>query len=163
MGAFDIPYELEYAQQRPYAGGNAMIDANYWRAGAGIAHGESVLRFDYEMKGSNAGRYGVQMPLTDFYGFNGWTLHFFNTPRQGLRDAWITARHRWNAFTLYAEGHRFRSDFGGIDFGRELDAGLTYAWREDVLLRLQHARYDPGSGTPDATIRKTWLTLTYSY
>jgi hypothetical protein len=163
VGAFDIPYELEYAQQRPYAGGNAMIDANYWRAGAGVAHRESVLRFDYEVKGSNAGRYGVQMPLTDFYAFNGWTLHFFNTPRQGLRDAWITARHRWNAFTLYAEGHRFRSDFGSIDFGREVDAGLTYAWHENVVLRLQHARYDPGSGTPDPTIRKTWLTLTYSY
>jgi hypothetical protein len=30
-------------------------------------------------------------------------------------------------------------------------------------MRLQHARYDPGAGTPDPGIRKTWLTLTYTY
>ena len=34
-------------------------------------------------KGSNDGRYGLQMPLTDFYAFNGWTLHFFTTAAAG--------------------------------------------------------------------------------
>jgi hypothetical protein len=162
-GAFDFPYEIEYAAQRPYAGGDYRIDARYWRAGAGAAWRQSVVRFDYEVKGSNAGLYGVQMPLTDFYAFNGWTLHFFNTPRQGLRDGWVTLRQAFDAFTFYAEAHRFRSDYGGIGFGRELDAGITYAWNESLTLRLQHARYDPGAGTPDPSIRKTWLTLTYSY
>ncbi len=163
LGEIEIPYEAEYAAQRPYAGGNAGIDASYWRAGAGLAYRQAVLRFDYEVKGSNGGFYGVQMPLTDFYAFNGWTLHFFNTPRQGLRDGWITGRHSMGPFTLYAQAHRFRSDNGSLDFGRELDAGITYAWNESLTLRLQHARYDPGSGTPDPNIRKTWLTLTYAY
>ena len=163
FGAIDIPYEAEYARQRPYASGDYRIDATYWRAGAGAAYRENVLRFDYEVRGSNAGRYGVQMPLTDFYAFNGWTLHFFNPPRQGLRDAWITARHGLHQLTLFAEAHRFRSDYGNVDLGRELDAGLTHAWNESLTLRLQHARYDPGSGTPDPRVRKTWLTLTYAY
>ena len=163
IGSIDIPYEAEYAAQRAYAGGDYRIRANYWRAGTGLAYRDSVLRLDYEVKGSNAGRYGVQMPLTDFYAFNGWTLHFFNTPRQGLRDGWITARHGMGALTLYAEAHRFRSDYASIDFGRETDAGVTYAWNESLTLRLQHARYDPGSGTPDPRVRKTWLTLTYAY
>jgi Alginate export len=162
-GAIAFPYVAEYAIQRPFASGDHRIHAPYWRAGGGIAYRENVARVDYEVKGSNGGDYGVQMPLTDFYGFNGWTLHFFNTPRQGLRDGWITLRHGIHGFTLFAEAHRFRSDYGGIDFGRELDAGVTYAWNESLTLRLQHARYDPGSGTPDATIRKTWLTLTYTY
>ena len=162
-GAFEIPYELEYAAQRPYAGGDARIDANYWRAGGGVAFRETVLRLDYEVKGSNGGLYGLQMPLTDFYAFNGWTLHFFNTPRQGLRDGWITARHAVGPVTLYAEAHRFRSDYAGISFGREIDAGITYAWNESLQVRLQHARYDPGSGTPDPRVRKTWVTLTYAY
>ncbi|HUP30470.1 MAG TPA: alginate export family protein, partial [Usitatibacter sp.] len=136
-GPVDVPYVLEAAQQRPYAGGDSRVHAVYVRAGAGVSTSQFTVRYDYEVKGSNRGQYGLQMPLTDFYAFNGWTLHFFNTPRQGLRDGWITARHRWNAFTLYAEGHRFRSDFGGIDFGREVDAGLTYAWHENVVVRLQ--------------------------
>ena len=162
-GELDFPYEAEFAWQRPHAGGDARIDAEYWRLGAGVGWRQSVLRYDYEVKGSNGGRYGVQMPLTDFYGFNGWTLHFFNTPRQGLRDGWITLKAQWQDFTLYGESHRFRSDYGSIDFGKELDVGLTYAWNENTTLRLQHARYDPGSGTPDPAIRKVWITLTWTY
>jgi len=162
-GGIDFPYIAEYAVQRPFAGGNSLIRAPYWRAGGGIAWRRSVLRFDYEVKGSNGGYYGVQMPLTDFYAFNGWTLHFFNTPRRGLRDGWVTVRQGLHGFTFYTEAHRFRTDFGGIDQGRELDAGITYDWNERLTLRLQHARYDRGTGTPDPNIRKTWLTLTYTY
>ena len=161
--AFDLPYTLEYAQQRPYAGGDDRVEANYWRAGAGLGSTAWTLRYDYEAKGSNAGLYGLQMPLTDFYAFNGWTLHFFNTPRTGLRDQWLTLRYAVSAFTFHAEAHRFRSDYGGIGLGREKDANLTYVVGENCVVRLQHARYDPGAGTPDPRIRKTWLTLTFTY
>jgi hypothetical protein len=162
-GEFDFPYEAEVAWQRPYAGGDSRIDAKYWRLGGGAACDWGVLRYDYEVKGSNGGRYGVQMPLTDFYAFNGWTLHFFNTPRQGLRDGWITLKAVWQNFTFYGESHRFRSDYGSIDFGKELDVGLTYSWNENMTLRVQNARYDPGSNTPDPTIRKVWVTFTWTY
>jgi hypothetical protein len=163
FGAIDIPYVAEFAQQKPYAGGDPRIDASYWRLGAGLGSAGWTLRYDYEAKGSNGGQYGVQMPLTDFYAFNGWTLHFFNTPRTGLRDQWITGRYAIGAFTLYGEAHKFRSDYGSTDFGREADVGLTYVPIEWCTLRLQHARYDPGSGTPDPSIRKTWLTATFTY
>ena len=173
FGAIEVPYLAEFAQQRPYAGGDSRIDANYWRLGAGAAGGQPprgpdwtyswTLRYDYEVKGSNGGQYGVQMPLTDFYAFNGWTLHFFNTPRAGLRDRWATGRYSFGPFTLYGEAHRFRSDYGSADLGRELDVGLTYVPIEWCTLRLQHARYDPGTGTPDPSIRKTWLTATFTY
>jgi hypothetical protein len=162
-GELDLPYTLEFAQQRRYAGGDYRIDADYWRAGAGVAWRAWTVRFDHETKGSNRGLYGLQMPLTDFYGFNGWTLHFFNTPRAGLRDQWLTGRYAFGAFTLYAEAHRFRADFGSTDLGREKDIGLTYVASRNVLARLQHARYDPGAGTPDPSIRKTWLTVTLAY
>jgi hypothetical protein len=163
MEGVDFPFEAEYAAQRAFAGGDGRINADYWRVGGGIAWRETVLRADYETKESNHGLYGLQMPLTDFYAFNGWTLHFYNTPRQGLRDKWATLRQGWRDFTLFTEYHRFKSDFGAIDFGRELDIGLTYAWNENTTLRFQHARYDPGSGTPDPRIRKTWITFTWRY
>jgi hypothetical protein len=159
----DALYLVDVARQRAYRGGDARIHAGYWRAGAGIGGERWTLRYDEERKGSNEGQYGVQMPLTDFYAFNGWTLHFFNTPRQGLRDRWVSGRYALGDVTLYAEGHRFRSDFGNIDFGREVDIGVTYAWGDHVVARLQHARYDPGAGTGDPDIRKTWLTLGITY
>jgi hypothetical protein len=159
----EVPYMAEYARQGPHAGGDARVRGDYWRAGTGLAANDWTVRYDHEVKGSNAGLYGVQMPLTDFYAFNGWSLHFFNTPREGLRDQWLTARYALGDFTLYAEGHRFRSDYGNIDFGREVDIGMTYAGGEHWIVRLQHARYTPGAGTPDPDVRKTWLTLSYSY
>jgi len=162
-GTIDFPYIAEYAQQRPYADGNSRIDVDYSRVGAGIAGANWTLRLDQEVKGSNAGTYGLQMPLTDFYAFNGWTLHFFNTPRQGLRDRWATLRYALGPVTLYGEAHRFRSDYGGVDFGRETDIGVTYVFNEKIVARLQHARYDPGAGTPDPGIRKTWLTISFAY
>jgi alginate export protein len=163
FGAIEVPYVAEFARQRPYAGGDYRIRADYWRAGAGLGTNAWQLRYDYEVKGSNGGRYGLQMPLTDFYAFNGWTLHFFNTPRTGLRDQWITGRYSIGDFTLYGESHRFKADYGGGSLGRENDVGLTWSIIESCVLRLQHARYDPGTGTPDPAIRKTWLTFTYTY
>jgi hypothetical protein len=160
IGSVEVPYLAEYAQQRPYAGGDARVNANYWRAGAGVSAPAWTVRYDYEVKGSNQGRFGLQTPLTDFYAFNGWTLHFFNTPRYGLRDQWLTLRAALAPLTFYGETHRFRSDFRGTNLGREHDIGITYDIAENCVLRLQHARYDPGPGTPDPSIRKTWLTLT---
>ena len=159
----EVPYLLEAAQQKPHAGGDARVDARYWRAGAGLATDAWTVRADHETKGSNGGVYGLQTPLTDYYAFNGWTLHFFNTPRNGLRDRWLTGRYAVGAVTLYAEAHRFKSDFGGIDYGREKDVGVTWEAMPKVVARLQHARYDPGAGSNQPRIRKTWLTLTYTF
>ena len=119
------------------------------------------MRYDHEVKGSNGGQYGVQNPLTDFYAYNGWTLNFFNTPRQGLRDGWLTGRYAAGAFTFYAEIHRFRSDYGSLDFGREKDLGVTWEILPNAILRLQHARYDPGADS-SGNIRKTWLTFSFT-
>jgi hypothetical protein len=103
------------------------------------------------------------MPLTDFYAFNGWTLHFFNTPRQGLKDRWVTLRWPVGDFLFFAEAHKFRTDFGSLDFGRENDLGVSWSFFDGATLRLQHARYDPGPDGAGARVRKTWLTLTYTY
>ena len=161
--AVDVPYVIEAAQQKPYAGGDARIDATYWRVGAGLAGRGWTLRLDQETKGSNGGQYGVQNPLTDFYAFNGWTLHFFTTPRNGLRDRWLTYRWEIEPVTLYGEEHRFRSDYGGLDYGRERDIGLSWQALPNLVVRAQHARYDPAPNTTAPSIRKTWVTLAYAF
>ena len=161
-GDIDIPYLVDVAHQDHYAGGDSRIDARYWRAGAGVSSAAWTVRFDQEVKGSNHGIFGLEDPLTDYYAFNGWTLNFFNTPRTGLRDRWVTARYAISRATLYGEVHRFRADYGGADLGRETDVGLTVDPWPDATLRLQHARYDGAAGA-DGKIRKTWVTLAWTF
>lgn len=158
----DVPYVLEGAHQDKYAGGDARIDARYWRAGAGLAQARWTVRYDHEVKGSNRGVFGLETPLTDFYAFNGWTLNFFNTPRAGLVDRWLTGRYAVGPVTFYGEAHRFHADFGGAGLGRENDFGLTVDLGHDATLRLQHARYDSPPGAT-ADIRKTWATLSWNF
>ncbi len=159
FAGFDAQYLAEFAQQKPHAGGAAAIDARYWRLGGGLASDALSVRYDHEVRGSNAGRYGLQTPLTDLYAFNGWALRFTTTPREGLRDRWVTLRWALPRATLFAEHHRFDSDFGNLDFGRETDAGITVPVFDGAVLRLQHARYR----STQVRVDKTWLTLTYTY
>jgi hypothetical protein len=76
----------------------------------------------------------------------------------------MTARAQLGPVILYGEEHRFRSDFGDLDYGRETDLGITWNPLENLTLRVQNARYRPGSATPpQPRVTKTWITLTYTY
>ena len=80
-----------------------------------------------------------------------------------LRDGWVTGRWAVGKLIFFGEAHRFDSDFGSLDLGRELDVGATWEILPNAVLRLQHARYDSGSGRDYPEIRKNWLTLSYTY
>jgi hypothetical protein len=160
-------YHVEAARQRAFAGGDSAVRANYLRLGGGWSGqamgGEWTLRLDHEVKGSNAGRYGLQTPLTDLYAYNGWALQFVTTPREGLRDTWLTVRKPLGGVELFGELHRFRADTGGGKLGRELDVGMI--WRpggwlgKDTRLIAQTARYrQPGND-----VTKLWVALDWRY
>jgi Alginate export len=157
-------YTAEYAKQDDYAGGDSRINADYFRLGVGLWWSRFGFRMDYEVKGSNNGVYGFQTPLTDRYAFNGTALQFTTTPKQGLRDAWLTMRGEVAKFDLFAEYHQFRADDGGSNFGREIDVSIAYPLRSNLIAKLQHANYRPGDGILGMRdVEKSWLTLTYNY
>jgi Alginate export len=161
-------YHAEFAQQKRFRGGDARIDADYWRVGAGWTTPRLSVRIDHENKGSNGGRYAFQTPLTDFYAFNGLALQYTSTPAQGLRDTWITLRTQIARLDLFTEIHRFRADVpgGGVgrDLGREWDLTLSYPLMANLSARLQLARFRAGAGARvQNDVDKTWLALNYSY
>jgi len=161
-------YHAEFAQQKRFRGGDARIDAAYWRLGAGWTTPRLSLRIDHEHKGSNGGRYGFQTPLTDFYAFNGLALQYTSTPAQGLRDTWLTLRTQIARLDLFAEIHRFRADVpgGGVgrDLGREWDLTASYPLMANLTARLQLARFRAGEGARVRNdVDKTWLAFVYSY
>ncbi len=157
-------YTAEYAKQDDYAGGDRRINADYLRVGGGLWWSKFGFRMDYEVKGSNDGVYGFQTPLTDRYAFNGTALQFTTTPKQGLRDTWLTTRGEVAKFDLFAEYHQFRAEEGGFNFGREIDLSVAYPLRSDLIVKLQHANYRPGDSIQGKRdVEKSWLTLTYNY
>ncbi|MGB8339735.1 MAG: alginate export family protein [Burkholderiales bacterium] len=169
-GAFSVSdvakllYTAEFAKQKNYANGDSRINANYVRLGGGLWWSKFGFRMDYEIKGSNNGAYGFQTPLTDFYAFNGTALQFTSTPVQGLRDVWLTMRGEVAKFGLFTEFHQYRSDNGGFNFGRELDLSVSYPLLSNLIVKLQHANYQPGDAIfSDGTVKKYWLAFTYNY
>ena len=162
-------YTAEAAHQRRYAGGDALIEADYWRLGGGAVWprlSDFGVRVDREVKTSNAGQYAFQMPFEDTYAFNGWALQFTTTPPTGLRDTWLSLRAQPGRFTLAAEFHHFGATYGGSDYGNERDLRAAYALTDSLVLKLQHARFhggEPGGWVDFYDVTKTWLSLTYDY
>jgi hypothetical protein len=72
---------------------------------------------------------------------------------------------------LYTELHWFESDVQSIDFGHELDIGLTYPmpFLKGLAGKLEYADYRAGDPVPgDALankvdVKKFWVTLVYQF
>jgi hypothetical protein len=157
-------YTGEYAMQNDYAGGDARIDAHYLRLGLGGQLGDFALRVDRELLSSNDGLYAFQTPLGTNHLFQGWADQFLTTPRQGIRDTFVSASAKIEKAQLLAEYHQLKSDIGGIDFGDEFDVGISYPLMQKLIGKLEYADYKAGdtvSGKVDT--RKFWLTLIYTY
>lgn len=158
-------YTAEYAQQDAHAGGNAAIDAEYARLGAGAQWQDSFLRLDREVLGSNDGRYAFQTSLGTNHLFQGWADQLLTTPRQGIRDLFVTAGTKLGPVTLLMEAHRFDADVGGLDFGSEFDAAVSYITPvKGLSTKIEYADYQTGdAATGKLDTRKIWLTMLYNY
>ena len=157
-------YTAEYAKQNDYAGGDARIDAHYVRLGLGGQVGDFALRVDQELLSSNDGLYGFQTPLGTNHLFQGWADQFLTTPRQGLRDTFLSASAKIKKAQLLAEYHNSSRISASIDFGDEFDIGVSYPLMQKLIGKIEYAEYqagDTGSGKVDT--RKFWLTFTFNY
>ena len=167
LGGVKLLYTGELAQQDAYAGGDSRIDASYSRIGAGVGFGKSFVRLDYDRLGSNGGVYGFQTPLGTNHLFQGWADQFLTTPAQGIRDVYLSAGTTVGDVQLYTEVHDFRSDFGSIHYGSEVDFGATYAFMKQLTGKFEFAVFqeaDQLAGTarkPDTS--KVWFTLIYQF
>jgi len=159
-----VLYTAEYAKQDAYSGGDSRIDASYYHVAIGAQRGDVFLRIEEERLGSNHGLYGFQTPLATNHLFQGWADQFLSTPPQGLRDVYLTAGAKVSKVALYTEVHRFRSDVGNIDFGHELDVGITYPIKPYLIGKIEYADFsgaDRVANKPDT--RKIWFTLVFTY
>ena len=161
-------YTAEFASQRNYSGGDARIDANYYRLGAGAGWDTLYVRLDREVLGSNNGLYGFQTPLGTNHLFQGWADLFLTTPTQGIRDTFVSLGGSIEKAKWSAEIHDFKSDSGSIHFGHEIDFGVSYPLRRDLQGKVEYATFRESDvltpvGARKRDTDKLWLTLVYSY
>ena len=122
------------------------------------------LRVDREVLGSNEGLYAFQFPLATNHPFQGWADQFLTTPRQGIRDVYLSGGAKIEKAQLLAEYHRFEADFGSINFGKEFDFAVSYPLMSKLLGKIEYAAYQAGdaaSGKVDLT--RVWVTFVFNY
>jgi hypothetical protein len=164
---FKLLYTAEYAKQTDYADGDDKIDANYMRVGIGPKWGDWFVRIDYEKLGSNNGDYAFQTPLGTNHLFQGWADHFLTTPKQGIKDTFVTAGGKIGKATLLTEYHRYKSDTGGINFGDELDFSITYPFTKQLSGKIEYAAFNEkdvqAGAARKSDLTKAWITLLYNF
>jgi predicted porin len=164
---FKLLYTAEYAKQNDYADGDDKIDADYMRIGIGPKWGDWFIRLDYEKLASNNGDYAFQTPLGTNHLFQGWADHFLTTPRQGIKDTFVTAGGKIGKATLLAEYHRYKSDTGGINFGDEIDLSLGYQFTKQLSGKIEYAGFNEKDvlvgAARKADLTKTWVTLLFNF
>ena len=181
---FKVLYTAEYAKQTDYKSGSDLIDAHYFKIGGGAIYDIFSLRIDHEVLSSNNGKYAFQTPLGTNHLFQGWADQFLVTPRQGIKDTYLTAAVTIEKAKILAEYHIFKSDekfqtlgftaankVYGDKYGTEFDISGAYPFTDKILGKLEYARFnedDVYGPTLKAPARKAdkeifWVTAQYTF
>jgi hypothetical protein len=167
-------YTAEFAKQTDYSGGDARIDAHYYKLGGGIGIDAFNIRLDQEMLSSNNGTYAFQTPFGTNHLFQGWVDKFLVTPKDGIKDTFITATYRLDDFLFFADYHFINSDRDfakvgggtGDKYGKEWNAAVTYNVNSNIMTKLEYGKFTESNQYNAGRIRDTdklWITAMYTF
>jgi hypothetical protein len=155
LGATDLVYEAEIAQQGDYAENPGAIDVDYVRLELGAGRSGWSGKLGYERLGSD-GASAFQTPLGTNHKFNGFADLFLVTPSTGLEDLYARLAYKRGPWSSLLDYHRFAADRGSLDYGDEIDAELifTSSWKQ--LFALKIALYDADQFSTDTDKIMAW-------
>jgi hypothetical protein len=189
--AFDLLYDVEYANQDPTDSASpALDDNNYTNIELGVRFGGTrvdglglmpigeptyILEIGQETLEGN-GVNALQTPLATVHAFNGWTDKFVGapggseTPVNGLVDTSLTATVLGLGAKFIGKNkivfqyHDYESDRGSTDYGKEW--GILWAkpdlfGNENVLGAIKYADYDADDFSDDT--EKFWFLMQYRF
>lgn len=162
-----MPFGLtvEAARQRDYARNPQSFSHAYWLVEPSYTLPAATLRVGWERLGGN-GRHALQTPLATLHAFNGWADKLTTTPAAGLDDRYVGASGSLakarpaGALEWAVVWHDYRSDVGGLRYGRELDASLGVPLRRNLKALAKLADYRADTFARDTT--KVWLQLEWT-
>lgn len=130
-GPLKIGLRAGYATQADTGDNPNDYSADYKVGEASASASGWSVRLQYEELGSDNGLGAFQTPLATAHKFNGFADLFLVTPATGLRDTNIRVGKKIEiaglpAINAFVGFHEFDSDFGGIDYGTEVDAVVSF-------------------------------------
>ncbi|WOF44840.1 hypothetical protein KNJ79_08140 [Sphingopyxis indica] len=167
LGKTKLSWQFSYARQSDWHRNPNDYAADYWLADAGVDFGGPQLGAGYEILGASDGAAftSFQTPLATGFKFQGWADKFLTTPPDGVRDLYASAGWRWKALgpfdavTLQAVYHDFRSDRASRPYGDEIDL-VASAKRGKLAASARYARYRADGFATDTD--KIWLQLDWT-
>ena len=123
---------------------------------------------------SNGGKYAFQTPFGTNHLFQGWVDKFLTTPKEGIRDSFITAAYKYGDFAFFADYHWLNSDKdfskvgggSGDQYGTEWNAAATYNYSKNIMTKVEYGKYSERDQYAAGRIKDTeklWLTASYSF
>ncbi|GIU04998.1 MULTISPECIES: alginate export family protein [unclassified Shewanella] len=169
LDALKLSYEAEYAQQSEGSDNPVSYSASYYKLGAGVNFDFIGAKVGYEVLGSDDGKAGFITPLATLHAFNGWTDKFLfggkGNWENGLVDTHFIVTAKLAGLKLLAKYHKFDSDYGDIDMGKEWGVAATYPFAKYYSVGVKYASFsgaDAGYSFSSDT-DKLWLTLEAKY
>lgn len=162
-------YEAEYAQQSEGGDNPVSYSAAYYKLGAGVDLDLFGAKIGYEVLGSDDGKAGFITPLATLHAFNGWTDKFLfggkGNWENGIIDTHLILTAKVAGLKLLAKYHKFDSDYGDVDMGKEWGVSATYPFLNHYSVGVKYASFsgaDEGYGFSNDT-DKLWLTFQANY
>ena len=161
-----LELELAAAYQRDYGNNPRDFKALHYRVGAAYPLAGSLkAKLGYEVLGSDDGKAAFATPLAALHKFQGNADIFLATGSPaslplGIRDLNIGLMGKVGPFEAKATWHDFSSDEGSTDYGREIDASISFAFNDNFNGELKYAKYMADNcDTCGVDTEKAWLTL----
>ena len=161
-------YTAEFAQQGDYVDGAATVDGDYANLMFGVDVSGIQLKLHYEAL-SGDGVYGFATPFATLHAFNGWADKFLVTPKDGLRDIYLSASAVvLDGINLTGAYHLYKSDNMGYDYGSELNLQVAKKINKSLVVTAKYAAYSADTNVDNVArnatgaakdLDKFWLML----
>ena len=143
-----IPYLAEYSYQRAYEDNTRHYWADRYHFEGGLTLvdpvpkiAEITVKGGWERLGADRGA-AFQTPLGTNHAFQGWADKFLTTPTTGIRDLYGSATMKLFGIKTMIVYHQFDADFGGADYGSEIDALVAKKFGKHFTLVAKYAYYN---------------------
>jgi len=163
-------YTAEYADQSDYQDGANTVNGDYKNLILGLEIQGFQVKLNYEVLSGN-GVYGFATPLATLHAFNGWADQFLTTPKDGLRDVFVTASKSWAGINWLLRYDSFSSDHDGYDYGSEWNFSAAKKLNKNITVVLKYAAYSGDANTINLTrnpalagdLDKFWLQADFQF